>query len=198
MEINKYKKYEKIRNKDASFFQTIRSINKFLGEKRLLFFLSLFIIILAEIAIIIVPFFIKSITENIDNIDYVIDKCKILLVLYSINFIFTFVGCILIDYISERLTLRLRKSIYDKIIDMPFSELIETEIGKINSLILYDTDTISQSLSKNIINMITNFVSIVGALICSLIISPLLSVFLLIPLLLSFIRTFYISKIIAL
>ena len=195
MEINKFKKYEKIKNNDSSFFFTIKSIFKLLKGKKILFFFSLLLIIIAEIAIVIVPFYIKDITENINDINHVLKNCNYLIVLYISNFLFSFIGSLLLGYIAEVMTYKLKSDIYDKIVTIPFSKLQTFKIGKITSMILYDTDTISQSLSNNVISMIVNIVSILGALICSLIISPILSIFLLIPLLLSFIRTFYISKI---
>ena len=78
MEINKFKKYEKIKNNDASFLDTIKSIFKLLKGKRFLFIFSLLIIIIAELSIVIVPFYIKNITENIYNLEYVKKECNYL------------------------------------------------------------------------------------------------------------------------
>ena len=195
MEINKYSKYEKELSKSVPFFKGLRAMFGALRGSRLVFLLGVLLLVTASVPAIIVPFYIRDITNNITDVDFVLKNALIMLGLYLGHSIFQYLGSIILAKTTEKLTLNLREEIHKKILNLPLSNLSEHDIGEVLSLLTNDIDSINFSLTNNVITMFSNLISIVGSLVSAIIISPILSIFLAIPFVLSLLRTLYISKI---
>ncbi len=79
---------------------------------------------------------------------------------------------ILMVRISRKVTLRMRKDLFERLCDMPVGFMDTHPIGDMISRIFYDTDTINTSLSSDVIQVFASIIAIVGSLAMMLSISP--------------------------
>lgn len=100
----------------------------------------------------------------------------ILLVLYIISAILTFVQGWIMTGISHKLAFRFRADISEKIHRMPLSYFESKTVGEVLSRITNDVDTLGQSLHQSITTLITAVTTIVGVFIMMLSISPLMTI----------------------
>ncbi|RDU23165.1 ABC transporter ATP-binding protein [Anaerosacchariphilus polymeriproducens] len=87
------------------------------------------------------------------------------LLLYIISTLCSYVLGYFISTISQKLTYQLRKELSEKINRMPMIYFDKKTHGEVLSVITNDIDTLSQSLSQSAIQMITSILSVIGILI---------------------------------
>lgn len=95
----------------------------------------------------------------------------LLISLYAISSVFSFVQGLITTGISNKVTYRFRKDISEKIHRMPMNYFDTMTHGEILSRVTNDVDTLSQSLNQSLTQLITSVVSIIGVLIMMLRIS---------------------------
>ena len=103
---------------------------------------------------------------------------KILLILlgmYVVSAIFSFVQGWIMTGISQKLSFRMRKEIAEKINRMPMKYFESKTVGEVLSRITNDVDTLGMSLNQSVTQLITSVTMIVGVLIMMLTISPLMT-----------------------
>lgn len=95
----------------------------------------------------------------------------ILLGLYIISMVFSFIQGLIMTGISQRVTYRLRREISEKISRMPMNYFETKTHGEVLSRVTNDVDTLSQSLTQSITQIITSIAMIIGVLYMMLTIS---------------------------
>ena len=98
-----------------------------------------------------------------------------LLALYVISSLFSFVQGWLMSGISQKMCFRMRKEISEKITRMPMDYFESRTVGEVLSRITNDVDTLGQSLNQSITQLITSITTLIGVLIMMLSISPLMT-----------------------
>lgn len=97
---------------------------------------------------------------------------------YVVSSILSYWLAVLMLIISKKVVKRMRKDVFDKLLELPVGYFDTRQTGDIISRITYDIDTINGSLSSDLIQMITTVITITGALSMMLVISkPLVLVF---------------------
>lgn len=99
----------------------------------------------------------------------------ILLSLYVVSALFSFVQGWIMTGISQKMCYRLRKEISEKINRMPMGYFESKTVGEVLSRITNDVDTLGMSLNQSITQLITSVTTIIGVLIMMLSISPLMT-----------------------
>lgn len=99
----------------------------------------------------------------------------LLLGLYALSALLSFVQGLVMTEISQKLCFRFRREISEKINRMPMAYFESRTVGEVLSRITNDVDTLGQSLSQSITTLITSVATIVGILIMMLSISPLMT-----------------------
>ena len=99
----------------------------------------------------------------------------ILLGLYIISSILSFIQGFIMTNISQKLCYRFRREISEKINRMPMAYFESKTVGEVLSRITNDVDTLGQSLNQSITTLITSITTIIGVLIMMLSISPLMT-----------------------
>lgn len=99
---------------------------------------------------------------NFDKIGQII---LMLVALYVVSAVFSYVQGYIMSGVSMKVTYKLRRDIEDKIHRLPFPYYDTTTNGEVLSRITNDVDTISQSLSQSITQIITSVTMLVGILI---------------------------------
>ena len=89
----------------------------------------------------------------------------LLIGLYSLSSIFSFVQGLITTEIAQRISYKFRKDISEKIHRLPMNYFDSLTHGEILSRVTNDVDTLSQSLNQSLTQLITSVVSVVGILI---------------------------------
>lgn len=95
----------------------------------------------------------------------------ILLILYIISALFSFVQGFTMTNVSQKLTYKLRNDIAKKINKLPMKYFDSKTHGEVLSIITNDIDTLSMNLNQSITQIITSICTIIGILIMMLSIS---------------------------
>lgn len=116
--------------------------------------------------------------EKIKNIDFsnrpaiqfdIILKTVLLLVfLYLISAIFTYIQSWIMSGISQKMTYSFRRNILSKISKLPLSYFDKRTYGEVLSRVTNDVDTVSQNLNQGIVQIITSIAMIIGIIIMML------------------------------
>lgn len=99
----------------------------------------------------------------------------ILLAMYVVSAVFSFIQGWIMTGISQKLAYRLRKEISEKINRMPMKYFESKSVGEVLSRITNDVDTLGMNLNQSITQLITSVTMIIGVLIMMLTISPLMT-----------------------
>ena len=117
-----------------------------------------------------------------------------LIIMYIACAGFSFLQGWLMTGISQKMCLRLRRDISEKINRMPLGYFESNTVGDVLSRITNDVDTLGQSLNQSITQLITSVCTLVGITIMMFSISPLMSLITLIILPVSIILVMVIVK----
>jgi len=111
--------------------------------------------------------------QNTGGIDfeYIGMICLILVGLYIISALFSYIQSYTTSSISQKVSYDLRKSISEKMDRMPLSYFDKHTSGDTLSRVTNDIDTIAQSLNQSMSQMITSTVTLIGIFIMMLTIS---------------------------
>ena len=99
----------------------------------------------------------------------------LLLGLYALSALLSFIQGLLMTEVSQKLCYRFRREISEKINRMPMAYFESRTVGEVLSRITNDVDTLGQSLGQSITTLITSVATILGILIMMLSISPLMT-----------------------
>lgn len=113
-------------------------------------------------------------TGGID-FDYIGQIILILVGLYLISALFSYIQGFITSTISQRVAYDLRTSISQKMDRMPLSYFDKHTSGNILSRVTNDIDTIAQSLNQSMSQVITSTVTVIGIFIMMLTISPVMT-----------------------
>ena len=113
-------------------------------------------------------------TVGID-FDYIGQIILILVGLYLISALFSYIQGFITSTISQRVAYDLRTSISQKMDRMPLSYFDKHTSGDILSRVTNDIDTIAQSLNQSMSQVITSTVTVIGIFIMMLTISPVMT-----------------------
>ena len=175
--------------KAKDFKGTMKKLIKYLAEYKVgLFFVAIFAIG-STIFNILGPKVLGKATTEIFNglvrkisggsgIDFEkIGRVLLLLLgLYLLSALFSFIQGYIMTGISQKLTYRMRKEISEKIHRLPMNYFDKMTHGEVLSRITNDVDTLSQSLNQSATQVITSVTTIIGVLIMMLSISPLMTI----------------------
>ena len=105
------------------------------------------------------------------DFDYIGKILLILLGLYVISAIFSYIQGFIMSGISQKVSYKLRKAISEKINRMPLKYFDSKTHGEVLSRVTNDIDTLSQNLNQSLSQVISSTTTIIGVLIMMLSIS---------------------------
>jgi ATP-binding cassette subfamily B protein len=105
------------------------------------------------------------------DFSYIANIIIVLLILYTISAIFSYMQGFIMTNISMKVTYRLRNDIMMKINRLPFQYFDKTTYGEVLSRVTNDVDTLNQTLNQSITQIITSVTTVIGVLIMMLTIS---------------------------
>jgi ATP-binding cassette subfamily B protein len=114
------------------------------------------------------------------NIDRVILFCSLMAIFYLVSSVLSYFLSILMINLSKKISLRMRKQVFDHLLHLPVGYFDRNQTGDIISRLSYDIDTVNASLSSDLLQIITSAITIVGSFVMMCIIyPPLISIFIL-------------------
>ena len=99
------------------------------------------------------------------DFDKVRNILLMLLGLYVISALFSFVQGLIMTHVSNYITYQMRKDISEKIHRMPMKYFESRTYGEVLSRVTNDVDTLGQSLNQSMTQIITSATQIVGVLV---------------------------------
>ena len=125
---------------------------------------------------------------------YVAYILLILLGLYVLSALFSYLQEYMMAGISQQIIQRMRNDVSDKLHHLPLKFIDSKTHGEILSRVTNDIDTISSTFQQNLIQLASSFFILIGITFMMLIISPLLSLVAFVTLAISIFVAFFIMK----
>ncbi len=100
----------------------------------------------------------------------------ILLALYVVSTLFSFVQGFIMSGVTQKVSYNLRKEISEKINRMPLKYFDNKTHGEVLSRVTNDVDTVSQNLNQSMTQVITSITTLIGVLIMMISISGIMTV----------------------
>jgi ATP-binding cassette subfamily B multidrug efflux pump len=125
--------------------------------------------------------------------DKVFYYAKWMILFYVGSSIFSYALSLLMLKISQRITKNLRKDLFNKLSTLPVGYYDTHQAGDIISRISYDIDTISTSLSTDVVQIFASIITVIGSFVMMVMISPILVLVMLVTIPMSIYYTKYMS-----
>lgn len=106
---------------------------------------------------------------------YIANILLILIGLYCISALFSFVQGFIMSGVAQKVSYSLRKEISEKINRMPLKYFDKVTHGEVLSRVTNDVDTVSQTLNQSLPQIVSSFTLLIGVLIMMLTISGLMT-----------------------
>ncbi|GIP21872.1 ABC transporter ATP-binding protein [Paenibacillus sp. J22TS3] len=120
------------------------------------------------------------------DFDYIWQIVMLLLGLYVISSLFTYIMQLLMAGVAQKTVYDLRRDVNDKLGRLPLKYFDSRTNGEILSRAVNDVDNISTTLQQSLTQLITSVLTIIGVIVMMLTISPLLTLIALVTLPVSF------------
>lgn len=188
---------------------TLKRLATYLGKYKIALFFVVIAAILSTVFSILSP---KILAKAIDHLfeglvakskgipDAAIDfsaigKILLLLVgLYVISALFTYIQQIIMVSISQKMIFELRQDVHKKLEKMPLKYFDQTPHGETLSRAVNDIDNINNTLQQSVTQLITSVVTFIGVIVMMLTISPILALICFLTIPLSLLVTIQIAK----
>lgn len=109
------------------------------------------------------------------DFDYIGKILLIVLALYGVSTLFSFIQGYTMSTITQKLSYKLRKELTEKINRMPMKYFESRTNGEVLSRITNDIDTFGNGLNQSVTQLITSVTTMIGVVIMMLTISPLMT-----------------------
>lgn len=165
-------KQKKLRNRKG----TIIRLFKYMMQYRYLLLLALFLTVGSNLFSLIGPMLSGYAIDAMSygNVDFqrVLFFATLMIVFYIISSVLSYVLSVLMIHISRKVAYRMRKDVFERLMELPVSYFDTNQTGDIISRLSYDVDTVNTSLSNDLIQIFTTIITVVGALAMMIVISP--------------------------
>lgn len=174
VEIGLHKKKEKLKNPK----ETIKRLLRYIGSRKVSLILILLLCIITTI-ISVVGTRINGIVVDkyiaVGDISGLFKICMILILMYFISTISTFVQNRLMVDVGQKTSYHIRKDMYEKMQDLPISYYDTHSSGDLMSRLTNDIDNINTTLSQSLTQLISGIINVIGMLIAMLMLNPSLT-----------------------
>lgn len=185
--------------KAGNFWKSIGRLFKYMGVYRIMIIVSFALSAASTVFFVVGPKILGNATSELAsglsgkisgnggmNFEAIGRILITVLIIYSIGALFSFFANILMAYIAQNVTFKMRKDISVKLNNLPMSYFESHKHGDILSAITNDVDTLGQALNQSISSVITSIATIIGVVVMMLTINPLLTLIAVVMIPLSF------------
>ena len=100
--------------------------------------------------------------------------CGLMAGFYVFSALLGYVLSVVMIRLSQQVTFRMRRDLFNRLLELPVSFFDRHQVGDIISRLSYDIDTVNASLSTDLLQVATSVITVGGSLAMMLAISPLL------------------------
>ena len=167
--------------KKASRRRVLLRVLGYMAEHRWLMLTALCIMVISNVITLLAPYYsglvINAVEPGAGKVDFdtVWRYCILLVIIYVVGAILTYLLSFMMVKISQRISARMRRQMFEHLTELPVSYFDNHQTGDIISHISYDIDTVNASLSNDLLQIVTGVITVVGSLVMMLSISPALS-----------------------
>ncbi len=152
---------------------------KYLSEMKKPLILIGFLVVCGNLLGLVVPKLTEPAVNAIDaknGVDFetVFYYVKLMIICYTLSAVFSVLQSIFMTSVSKRITFNIRRDLFDKLSKLPVKFFDTHQSGEIISTMSYDVDTVSASLSADLIHICTAAITISVSFVMMLTISPIL------------------------
>lgn len=171
---NKSGKYEKPRDRKG----TILRLLEYMIQYKLLLGLALGLTIVSNLLSLVGPmlsgYAIDAIEPGAGRVAFerVFYYAGLMVLFYIASSVLSYLLAVLMIHISRKVVYRMRKDVFDRLMDLPVGYFDTHQTGDIISRISYDIDTVNTSLSNDLVQILTTMITVAGALAMMILISP--------------------------
>lgn len=170
---NKSGKYEKPRDRKG----TILRLLEYMMQYKLLLGLALGLTIVSNLLSLVGPmlsgYAIDAIEPGAGRVAFerVFYYAGLMVLFYIASSVLSYLLAVLMIHISRKVVYRMRKDVFDRLMDLPVGYFDTHQTGDIISRISYDIDTVNTSLSNDLVQILTTMITVAGALAMMILIS---------------------------
>lgn len=167
-------KYEKPKNRRG----TILRLLEYMMQYKFLLILALILTVGSNLLSLVGPmlsgYAIDAIEPGLGRVMFtrVFYYAGLMALFYLVSSILSYVLAVLMIHISRKVVYRMRKDVFDRLMDLPVGYFDTHQTGDIISRISYDIDTVNTSLSNDLVQILTTLITVIGALSMMVVISP--------------------------
>lgn len=188
------------KNTFAGKSKVILRLWKYIYEYKWLFALAIVLTVTSNVLTLIMPklsgLAIEAIEPGKDKVDFgtVIYYCVLMTILCVVSAGLSYLLSKLMINISQKIVYKMRKEVFEKLLELPVGYFDRFQTGDIISRITYDIDTINASLSNDLLQICTSAITVFVSLVMMITISPLLVLVFLVTIPISLFFTRYMTK----
>lgn len=170
----KNEKYEKPKNRRG----TILRLGIYMLQYKYLLILALGMTIGSNLLALVGPmlsgYAIDAIDPGIGKVDFgrVFYYAGLMVVFYFFSSLLSYVLAVLMIHISRKVVYRMRRDVFEHLMELPVGYFDTHQTGDIISRISYDIDTVNTSLSNDLVQILTTIITVIGAFGMMMAISP--------------------------
>lgn len=167
-------KYEKPKNRRG----TILRLLEYMMQYKFLLILALILTVGSNLLSLVGPmlsgYAIDAIEPGLGKVMFtrVFYYAGLMVLFYLVSSLLSYVLAVLMIHISRKVVYRMRKDVFDRLMDLPVGYFDTHQTGDIISRISYDIDTVNTSLSNDLVQILTTLITVIGALSMMVVISP--------------------------
>ena len=145
-------------------------LSKYVLQQCPLFTIAIFLTLLSNQLSLLGPKYSGDAIDAIEfesgvNFPVVWKNILYMLVCYAISAITAYVLSVVMIHLSQRITYKMRKQVFEKLTILPVNYFDTHATGDIISHLSYDIDTINSTLSHDLVQVMTSIYTVVGSLI---------------------------------
>ncbi len=153
---------------------------RYLGSNPFNLFIAVFLIILSSLAGVIATWYLKPLINGIKEgaeLSGLAGSLIQMAAIYLTSVVLAYVSNLMIVRIAQGTSNRIRKELFEHMMDLPVNYFDNQSRGEIMSRFTNDVDNINIALEQGLSQLITSTITVVGVFVMMLILSPFLTVF---------------------
>ena len=161
---------------------TIKRLSSYFGKESKTLSIIFMLIVISSALTLLVPYLIGKAVDTMNlqqgevNFTILEEIIMILLGVYLIDALFSFLQGWLMAGVSQRIVKTLRSHLFQKLQKLPVSFFDKRTHGELMSRLSNDIDNVSSTISQSTTQLMSGIITIIGSLIMMLILSPFLTV----------------------
>ena len=156
---------------------TLKRVMSYLFEYKILMIIAILLSIGSNVFALIGPMLSGYAIDNINlgrgavNFSKIYYYCGLMIIFYILSSVLAYILSILMLEISKRISYRLRKDLFDRLLSLPVGYFDTHATGDIISKISYDVDTLNSTLTSDLVSICSSIITVVISFVSMVMIS---------------------------